>query len=46
MSEHVNAMHAVPGSGAVDNTSGMGKFHATPDGVKGWSWGGFVFSWI
>ncbi|WP_182988219.1 pilin [Massilia sp. Se16.2.3] len=31
---------------AIENTSGMGKFHALPDGVARWSWGGFVFSWI
>src|SRR5690348_897688 len=29
-----------------ENTSGMGKGHPIPDGVKGWSWGAFLLSWI
>lgn len=29
-----------------ENTSGMGKGAALPDGVKGWSWGAFLLSWI
>jgi len=33
-------------TGPGDNTSGMGKGHAIPDGVKGWSWGAFLLNWI
>lgn len=29
-----------------ENTSGMGKGAALPDGVKGWSWGAFLLNWI
>lgn len=29
-----------------ENTSGMGKGVALPDGVKGWSWGAFLLNWI
>lgn len=29
-----------------NNTSGMGKGYELPDGVKGWSWGAFMFNWI
>jgi hypothetical protein len=28
------------------NTSGMGKGHPLPAGVKGWSWGAFLLNWI
>lgn len=28
------------------NTSGLGKGHDLPDGVKGWSWGAFMFNWF
>ena len=28
------------------NTSGMGKGKELPEGVKGWSWGAFLLSWI
>jgi hypothetical protein len=38
-----------PESGLLDdaeNTSGMGKGHAIPEGIKGWSWGAFLLSWI
>jgi len=28
------------------NTSGRGRLDHLPEGVAGWSWGGFVFSWI
>lgn len=28
------------------NTSGMGKGHPMPDGIKGWSWGAFCFNWL
>lgn len=28
------------------NTSGMGKNAVIPEGVKGWSWGAFMFNWI
>jgi len=28
------------------NDSGKGKLARLPDGVAGWSWGAFVFSWI
>lgn len=31
---------------ALENTSGMGKDAEIPDGVKGWSWGAFMFNWI
>jgi len=27
------------------NTSGMGKGHKLPEGIKGWSWGAFLFNW-
>jgi hypothetical protein len=30
----------------AENTSGMGKGAAIPDGVKGWSWGAFLWNWI
>ena len=30
----------------ADNTSGLGKGHPIPEGVRGWSWGGFAFSFI
>lgn len=50
MSDHIDANKIAPGPGAMGgapvNTSGMGKFHDLPDGIAGWSWGGFVFSWI
>jgi hypothetical protein len=29
-----------------ENTSGQGKGHPIPDGVKGWSWGAFLLNWI
>lgn len=29
-----------------ENTSGMGKGVEIPDGVKGWSWGAFMLTWI
>jgi hypothetical protein len=29
-----------------ENTSGMGKNAAIPDGVAGWSWGAFLLNWI
>lgn len=29
-----------------ENTSGMGKTAEIPDGVKGWSWGAFMLTWI
>lgn len=28
------------------NTSGMGKDHNLPEGIKGWSWGAFLCNWI
>ena len=28
------------------NTSGMGRGHPIPEGVQGWSWGGFLLNWI
>ena len=28
------------------NTPGQGGLERLPEGVAGWSWGGFVFSWI
>ncbi|WP_426360508.1 hypothetical protein ACPUVO_09950 [Pseudocolwellia sp. HL-MZ19] len=30
----------------ANNTSGMGKDHALPEGIKGWSWGAFLLNWI
>jgi hypothetical protein len=30
----------------VENTSGMGKDAVIPEGIKGWSWGAFMFNWI
>ena len=30
----------------MENTSGKGKGHPIPDGVKGWSWGAFLLNWI
>lgn len=35
-----------PSAGCAENTSGMGKGAALPDGIKGWSWGAFLFNWI
>ena len=35
-----------PSAGSAENTSGMGKGAARPDGIKGWSWGAFLFNWI
>ncbi len=29
-----------------ENSSGQGKNSEIPDGVKGWSWGAFMFNWI
>ena len=29
-----------------ENASGMGKNAKIPEGVKGWSWGAFLFNWI
>ena len=34
------------GAGTDDNTSGLGRGHPIPDGVKGWSWGAFFLNWI
>ncbi|WP_286240281.1 hypothetical protein [Neptuniibacter halophilus] len=28
------------------NNSGQGKVASYPDGVRGWSWGGFFFNWL
>lgn len=28
------------------NSSGKGKGHEIPDGIKGWSWGAFMLGWI
>jgi len=28
------------------NTSGKGKGHGIPEGIKGWSWGAFLFNWL
>jgi hypothetical protein len=33
---------ALPG----ENNSGQGKDSVPPDGVKGWSWGAFLWNWI
>jgi len=30
----------------ISNTSGLGKGHPLPDGIKGWSWGAFFFNWV
>jgi len=37
---------ALTGAEEGENTSGMGKGHPIPDGVKGWSWGAFLLNWI
>lgn len=29
-----------------ENTSGMGKDHPLPAGIKGWSWGALFWNWI
>jgi hypothetical protein len=29
-----------------ENTSGQGESAAVPEEVKGWSWGGFILTWI
>ncbi|MSP53283.1 MAG: hypothetical protein EXR81_03415 [Gammaproteobacteria bacterium] len=29
-----------------ENTSGHGKMATVPPGVRGWSWGAFLLSWI
>lgn len=29
-----------------ENTSGLGKGHPIPEGIKGWCWGGFLLNWI
>lgn len=34
------------GQYAGENTSGRGKDAIIPDEIKGWSWGGFLWSWI
>lgn len=31
---------------SMENTSGQGKTAAVPEGVKGWSWGAFLLTWI
>jgi hypothetical protein len=31
---------------ASENTSGMGKTAVIPEGIKGWSWGAFMFNWL
>ena len=31
---------------SVDNNSGGGNHIEIPEGVKGWSWGAFLLSWI
>lgn len=35
---------ALPDAGT--NTSGQGKLYPLPEGVAGWSWGAFIFSWV
>jgi len=30
----------------IENTSGMGANAIIPDEIKGWSWGGFLLTWI
>ncbi len=42
-------MYEAPRSNLVDakeNNSGQGKGTIPPEGVKGWSWGAFILSWI
>ena len=35
-----------PVQSSGENTSGQGSNAIVPEEVKGWSWGGFVFTWI
>jgi hypothetical protein len=46
----MNNLYAAPKTDPVlkdvDNNSGQGKVDHIPDGVKGWSWGAFLLSWI
>ncbi len=37
---------AVADVAAGENNSGEGKGSVPPPGVKGWSWGAFLFNWI
>ncbi len=30
----------------TENNSGQGKVDQLPEGIKGWSWGAFLLSWI
>jgi hypothetical protein len=50
MSDRLNPFAApqtdFEGRVSYENTSGRGKGHPIPDGVKGWSWGAFILSWI
>lgn len=42
-------IYTAPDSNLVDdqeNNSGQGKVAALPEGIKGWSWGAFLLSWI
>jgi hypothetical protein len=32
--------------GDIANTSGQGKDAVIPEGIKGWSWGAFFWTWI
>ena len=44
----MNDVYAKPESNVVrnTNTSGQGKGVDLPEGIKGWSWGAFMWNWI
>jgi len=47
--ETPNVIPTTPGSlqsSIQVNTSGMGKESIIPEEIKGWSWGGFLWTWI
>ncbi len=31
---------------SIENNSGQGRGIEIPNGIKGWSWGAFLFNWI
>ena len=43
--KHIEELKA-PTGGTLENTSGQGELATVPEGVKGWSWGAFVLTWI
>ena len=46
MSDPYKTPTATLGGVSAENTSGTGKGAVIPDGVKGWSWGAFMWNWI